>query len=202
MYAHIAHTAEIYKTTPQFNNIMSAQPLGPLNPEDCIFSRGEGLTPTPPTCLTIHTYGAIYMLLTSHPKCCRDGANVIPVTHTRTCTMLIPCLYIKGKFMYYRQCNVIITWNRFRAHPRSHVIQIQGSTAPTWYRFRAHPLPHDTDLGFTHYHMKWYRFTAHQLPLNWSTFSVLLYMYSNVQYSYKTLCGAIDKLKRKKNETY
>ncbi len=68
-----------------FNNIMlSAQPPGPLNPADYIFTRGEGLTPTPPTCFTVqytHTrYGAIYILLIYHPtsKCYTDAANVMP----------------------------------------------------------------------------------------------------------------------------
>jgi hypothetical protein len=91
--------------------MLSAQPLGPLNPADCIFSRGEGLTahPTPPTCFTVHTYGAIYILLNYHrtPNCYKDGANVMPahVTHVY-CAHPMP---LNRKFgahstsMYYRQ---------------------------------------------------------------------------------------------------
>jgi hypothetical protein len=63
---------EIYKTTPQFNSIMlSAQPIGPLNPADYIFSRGEGLTPPPPPHHVLYTHMVLFTycsLLTPLPN--------------------------------------------------------------------------------------------------------------------------------------
>ncbi len=56
---HIFHIPQRY--IKLFNNIMlSAQPLGPLNPADYIFTRGEGLTLTPPTCYTVYTHMVLF----------------------------------------------------------------------------------------------------------------------------------------------